>query len=144
MRSKYCNPSSLVTILLVALNAEPKVTFNAFFISSIPSNSTSEKVFIFSNINLLAVTLDSSPIHSTNVLVILASESVNNSLVTGKYPAYLSISLDILSNCGVALAPILPPSPTLTNPVCCDLFLESSLSFIRSNFLTVTKSFKDF
>ena len=52
--------------------------------SSNPFRATaSNPALISAKINLFAVTLDSSPIHSTNVLTIDWSESFKSSLLTG-------------------------------------------------------------
>ena len=66
--SRYCNPSSFVTITEVALTAWPKVTFNAFLISSNPFNATCAFVSIAARINLFLVILLSSAIQSVKTL----------------------------------------------------------------------------
>ena len=146
--SSHCNPSSFVTIAEVGLNACPSVIFNAFLISSRSFIAVTSFVEICSRIILFLVTLDSSAIHVVKAPVIFASVSARSSFVQGKYPAYFSISYEILSNCGVVPAVIFPPSPTFANPVCCARFLyvlwplfvvtfSTSTRLIRENFASL-------
>ena len=78
---------------------------------------------ILARIVTLSVTRLSSPTQSVRTAVMLASLSSSSSSVTGKYPPYFWIVQVRRSNCGVAFAPIFPPSATGANPVCWLRFL---------------------